>query len=48
MPILIWIATVACMLEIAGVLPSSGEKHDPSRDRLLLNDPHRQTSRADE
>jgi hypothetical protein len=48
MPILIWIATVACMLEIAGTLPSSREKNDPSRDRLLLNESRRQTCRADE
>jgi hypothetical protein len=29
MPILIWIATVACLLEMAGVLPASPEKRDP-------------------
>lgn len=28
MPILIWIATVACMLEIAGVLPVSPKTQD--------------------
>jgi hypothetical protein len=29
MPILIWIATIACMLEMAGALPASPEKHGP-------------------
>jgi hypothetical protein len=29
MPILIWIATIACLLEMAGALPASPEKHDP-------------------
>jgi hypothetical protein len=28
MPILIWIATVACMLEMAGMLPASAAKRD--------------------
>ena len=37
MPILIWIATVACMLEVAGVLPRTQdpraqEERDPSKD----------------
>jgi hypothetical protein len=31
MPILIWIATVACMLEIAGLRPASRDQHDPER-----------------
>jgi hypothetical protein len=31
MPILIWIATVACMLEMSGLLPASREKRDPAR-----------------
>ena len=32
MPILIWVAAVACMLEIAGVIPPTREKQGPSRD----------------
>jgi hypothetical protein len=32
MPILIWIATVACILEMAGILPRTQEKQYPSKD----------------
>jgi hypothetical protein len=32
MPLLIWIAAVACMLEMAGVVPRKREKQGPSRD----------------
>jgi hypothetical protein len=31
MPILIWIATLACMMEVAGVLPSARTLSAPDR-----------------
>jgi hypothetical protein len=34
MPILIWIATLACMMEISGVLPSTREAREPSKDAI--------------
>jgi hypothetical protein len=33
MPILIWIATVACMMEMAGVLPSAPRPSDLDRSK---------------
>jgi hypothetical protein len=32
MPILIWIATVACMLEMTGVIPRTRDEQDSSKD----------------
>jgi hypothetical protein len=36
MPILIWIATVACMMEAAGVRPSARPLSEPDRSKSLI------------
>jgi hypothetical protein len=36
MPILIWIATVACMMEVAGARPSARPLSEPDRCKALI------------
>jgi hypothetical protein len=36
MPILIWIATVVCMMEVAGVRPSARPLSEPDRSKALI------------